>query len=179
MEQFANRSTTTLSSGINNVTTTIPVVDFTTFPGSTPFRIIIDSEVMLVTAGAGSNTWTAIRGYEGTSAVSHSSGAIVKHTLTAGGLIGFQRDLLTFNVDDFGVVGDGVTNDSAAISAAIAAMPSTGATLYFPPGFNCLIDSTIAITNSQLRLVGGAGAKFTASSAPSFNKITLWDLAEV
>lgn len=39
----------------------------------------------------------------------------------------------TINVKDYGAVGDGVTDDSAAIKAAEAALTS-GETLYFPPG---------------------------------------------
>lgn len=38
------------------------------------------------------------------------------------------------NVKGFGAKGDGVTDDTAAISAAIATMPSTGSVLYFPAG---------------------------------------------
>lgn len=40
---------------------------------------------------------------------------------------------LTVNVRDYGATGDGVTNDTAAINAAIVALASYG-TLYFPPG---------------------------------------------
>ena len=42
---------------------------------------------MLVTAGAGTLSWTVTRGIEGTTAASHSSGASVYHTLTAAGLL--------------------------------------------------------------------------------------------
>lgn len=38
------------------------------------------------------------------------------------------------NVKDYGAVGDGVTDDSTAILAAIAALPSSYGVLYFPPG---------------------------------------------
>ncbi len=38
------------------------------------------------------------------------------------------------NVKAFGAKGDGVTNDTAAITAAIKAIPATGGVLYFPPG---------------------------------------------
>ena len=39
----------------------------------------------------------------------------------------------TVSVKDFGAVGDGVTDDTAAIQAAYAAMPSRSS-LYFPSG---------------------------------------------
>ena len=38
------------------------------------------------------------------------------------------------NVFDFGAVGNGSTDDTAAIASAIAALPATGGTVYFPIG---------------------------------------------
>lgn len=38
------------------------------------------------------------------------------------------------NVKNFGALGDGTTDDGAAIAAAIAAIGSNGGTVYFPPG---------------------------------------------
>lgn len=38
------------------------------------------------------------------------------------------------NVKDYGAVGDGSTNDSAAVDSAVAALPAAGGILYFPPG---------------------------------------------
>lgn len=38
------------------------------------------------------------------------------------------------NVKHHGAKGDGVTNDATAIQAAVTALPSTGGTVYFPPG---------------------------------------------
>ena len=78
---------TTLSSGITNVATTIPVTATTGFPGSYPYTIIVDpdtvnEEIMTVTAGAGLNL-TATRGVGGTTGVSHSSGAVVQHGVYA------------------------------------------------------------------------------------------------
>lgn len=39
-----------------------------------------------------------------------------------------------FNVRLYGALGDGSTNDAAAIDAAVAAASATGGTVYFPPG---------------------------------------------
>lgn len=39
-----------------------------------------------------------------------------------------------FNVKDFGAVGDGKTDDSAAIKTAIQAAHEAGGTVYFPEG---------------------------------------------
>lgn len=82
-ELYANGATTTLSSGINNFVTSLSVVSATGFPTQAgQFRIIIDSEIILVTLVSGT-TFTIIRGAEGTTAASHSSGAIVTQILTA------------------------------------------------------------------------------------------------
>lgn len=49
-----------------------------------------------------------------------------------------KRDADVFNVKDFGAVGDGTTNDTAAIQAAVTAAlvstPNVRATIYFPVG---------------------------------------------
>jgi hypothetical protein len=50
------------------------------------FRLEVDSEVMLVTGGSSTTTWTVVRGVEGTTAATHASGASVYHVWTAGAL---------------------------------------------------------------------------------------------
>lgn len=90
-EQFANLAQTTLSGSMNGVVATLPATSNTGFPGAAQYRVRVDSEIMIVTAGAGTNTWTVTRGAEGTTATSHSSGAAVYHVLTAGAL-GGQSD---------------------------------------------------------------------------------------
>ncbi len=58
----------------------------------------------------------------------------------------------SISVKSFGAVGDGVTNDTAAVAAASAAVSAAGVTsggqarLYFPPG-TYLIDSLNVLTN--------------------------------
>ena len=49
------------------------------------------------------------------------------------------------NVLDFGAVGDGTTNDTAAIQAAINSLPTNGGAVYLPAG-NYLISSTLTQT---------------------------------
>jgi lysophospholipase L1-like esterase len=50
------------------------------------FRLEIDAEVMLVTGGSSTTTWTVVRGVEGSTAATHASGAPVYHVWTAAGL---------------------------------------------------------------------------------------------
>ena len=61
---------TTLSGAMNASQTTLSVASPSGFP-STAFRIRIDDEVMNVTGGFGTNTWTVTRGANGTTAASH------------------------------------------------------------------------------------------------------------
>jgi len=68
---------TVLSGSINNSATSITVSSPAGFPSSGSYGIIVGSEEMQVTAGAGTTTWTVTRGYKGTTAVWHPSGAIV------------------------------------------------------------------------------------------------------
>lgn len=57
------------------------------------------------------------------------------------------------NVKDFGAVGDGTTNDTTAIQAAITAASSVGDVVFFPNG-TYLISSTLTISVNRILLVG-------------------------
>jgi len=95
VEQFSNAPQTTLTSELaDGVDTSVDVASFAGFPAAAQYRILIESELMLVTAGAGTLTWTVTRGVEGTAAVAHSNGSTVTHVLTAGALAQFQTDTL-------------------------------------------------------------------------------------
>lgn len=83
-ENFSNEYESTLSAGIDADDTSLSVASATGAPTAN-FRIRIDDEYLLVTNVAGT-TFTVTRGIEGSTAVSHSSAAVVTHVLTAGGL---------------------------------------------------------------------------------------------
>ena len=98
---------TTLASGINNSTTTVTVASGTgsaLMGGVTlasgnvdQFTVAIDpdtnnEEIVFVTT-VSSDTLTVVRGRAGTTAVSHSSGATVKHVLTSDDLNSFESGL--------------------------------------------------------------------------------------
>lgn len=80
---------TTLSSNINNSTTSISVIDASTFPsGNLPFVIVVNrgtpsEEKILVSSRAGNIFTVANRGYDGSTANSHLSGVFVDHVLDA------------------------------------------------------------------------------------------------
>ena len=91
-EYFANDAETTLVDAIGADATTVIVLSADDFPAFAQYRIRIDNELLLVTAGAGSTTWTVTRGIEGTTAASHLSDSQVCQVLTAGALAQLKLD---------------------------------------------------------------------------------------
>lgn len=91
MEQFANLASTFLSGSISSGATSLVVVVPSVFPSTGNFRILIDSEIMLVTAVSGSN-FTVTRAQEGTTATAHNSGVAIVHVFTSGALAQFRAD---------------------------------------------------------------------------------------
>lgn len=90
-EKYTNNGASTLNGGINNSTTTVIVTSAASFPTTGNFRILIDSEIMLVTA-VSTNTFTVTRAHENTSAASHSDLAVVTHIFTAGAIDAIRSD---------------------------------------------------------------------------------------
>jgi hypothetical protein len=108
-EKFANNAATTLAAAITTTNgTSITVTSETGFP-AVQFRIIIDSEIMLVTTVA-TTTWTVARAQEGTTGATHLNGAPVTHILTAGGLAQTLTDTKSGLGD---VVGPASSTDNA------------------------------------------------------------------
>ena len=77
-----NFAETTLAAAVTDTTgTSITVTSSASFP-SAPFIIGIDTECMLVTNVSGT-TWTVTRGYESSTAATHSNGAPIYHDISA------------------------------------------------------------------------------------------------
>jgi len=77
------------------------------------------------------------------------------------------------NVMDYGAVGNGVANDTAAIQAAI----NTGAkSIYFPQG-TYLISSTLSITGSERNFFGNGGLKSSPVIQASTNTFPIFTAA--
>jgi hypothetical protein len=68
------------------------------------------------------------------------------------------------SVKDFGAVGDGITNDTAAIQAAIDFCSNTGTRTIYIPGGNYLISSTITLPSGVALLGEGYQAAFVDGS---------------
>ena len=59
------------------------------------------------------------------------------------------------NVKDFGAVGDGVTDDTAAIQAALDHVAANGGTLYFPAG--TYLSDSLQVTPTASFEINGFG----------------------
>lgn len=69
---------------------------------------------------------------------------------TVATMTGYLGNNAVFNVKDFGATGDGITDDTAAIQAALTAAGVSGGTVYFPAGTylvsaSLLFDSSVTI----------------------------------
>jgi hypothetical protein len=91
-EKFANNAQSNLAAAIAAGDTSLTVVNGSAFPASGTFRVLIDGEILLVTAVAG-NTFTVTRGAEGTTASAHANAAYVTHVLTAAALLNCPRSM--------------------------------------------------------------------------------------
>lgn len=98
--------------------TTMHVSSATGFPGSGNYLIQIDSEVIQVTGGQGTTTWTITRGTNGTSGASHALGAVVMEagTTVAGGGTGGGGQMLVHG--NFSVINLN-TNDSITFTVKV------------------------------------------------------------
>lgn len=77
-----------------------------------------------------------------------------------------------FSVTSYGAVGDGVTNDTAAVTAGLTAAITLGKALYFPPG-TYLISTRIALTGvsgTDQRLMMFANGDATIKMASTFTQ---------
>lgn len=71
---------TTLNGALTSGASSLTVRDAVGFPSlsaSGPFKVLIDTEVLSVTAGHGTTTWTVARAQDGTTAAAHADGATV------------------------------------------------------------------------------------------------------
>ncbi len=66
-------------------------------------------------------------------------------------LVGVKNIPDIVNALEYGVKGDGATDDTAALEAACAA--AIGRTLLIPPGINCLVNSTVDFDDANTRII--------------------------
>lgn len=176
VEQFANNATTAVVSGgltapASGTVETWAVASPAAFPTAsasatppTQFHIgdpALPSELIAVTATSG-GTWTVTRGAEGTIPVAHSPGFSVTQDVSAGWLAQVMQALVSqtawYNVRQYGAVGNGSADDTAAIQAAMnACAAGGGGTVYFPGGSAYKITSALTWTSTAPLYMLGDG----------------------
>jgi hypothetical protein len=162
--QFANYAKTALATAINAVQTSINVASSTGFPvltaGQSFYATLVDylsyttgtqppgqREIVKVTAIAAA-VWTITRAQDGTAAQTWNAGDIIELRANAQTFRDAMSQAgLPLNVKvDYGAVGDGVVDDTAAINSAIAAANLSGQSIFFPAGRYKLTATPTAIT---------------------------------
>ena len=105
-----------------------------------------------------------------------NSTAIATGSTTARSLANRFADVV--NVKDFGAVGDGVADDTAAINSAIAYLNTNNGILFFPAGIYKVIGALTAITKAGCSILGsGRGATVIANASASGNTMTIQGLS--
>ena len=78
---------TTVTGNITNSQTSVVVSAVVGFPSSFPYILALDynasSEELVKVTGSSGTTLTIVRAFNGTTAVSHNTGAVVRHVITA------------------------------------------------------------------------------------------------
>lgn len=95
-ERLANNAETTLASAVLPADGTISVSNASAFPTEGDFRIVVNNELMLVTAVSGT-TFTVTRGIEGTNTSNHAAGDPLANVITEEGF----KQLIREAVDPF------------------------------------------------------------------------------
>jgi hypothetical protein len=124
-EQFKNAASNQLNGAINNSTTSVTVDDGSVFPSVGNFRILIDTEIMLVTARSG-NVLTVVRGQESTAAASHADDAKVTHIVTQASLLRALKDNVPFADSSRPILGSLTAADGSILTASSFAWVNQG-----------------------------------------------------
>lgn len=145
--------------------------------GADQFTVAIDpdtanEEIVFVTAAA-SDTFTIVRGRAGTTAVSHSSGATVKHVLTSDDLNAFEAGLnqtLPFNAQSGTTYTLALTDAGDVVTltngSAITVTVPLNSSVAFPIGTQITLAQMGA---GQVTVAGAVGV--TVYAADSFLKL--------
>ena len=145
---------------------TVTTTSVTAFPGAlaagTPPTIFhvadpaLPSETIAVTNVSGT-TWTVTRGVDGTTPVAHTAGFTVYQVVSAGAL-GMFPQVYSVRSVTYGAKGDGSTDDTTAIQAALTACRlAGGGTVYVPEG-TYIVSSMLQIGSGTTLQGAGAGA---------------------
>ena len=123
-------------------------------------------EIVKATARVG-DTGTIARAQEGTTAQSFAAGSRFELRVTAQSVLDTGRYSETVSVKDYGAVGDEITDDTAAIQAAL----DSGALSVFVPTGVYIVSSTLLLKTRGQRLYGEGGNYYFAGTRQWYGSI--------
>ena len=186
---------TTLASSINNSTTSMTVATGTattllggvTVVANSQFTVAIDpdtinEEIVFITAGPSGDTFTIDRAEAGSSAVSHSTGATVKHVLTSDDLTAFAAGISPVSTLAFSGSTSGTTTLQATAVAGtntLSLPPTTTDTLAGIAATQTLTNKTLTSPKINLTLNAQTGTTYTLVAADSGKLVTSSNAAAV
>ena len=157
---------TTLSSGVTSGAASLTVAATTGFP-SPDFTLVLDpgtvSEELVLVTGVGGTTLTVTRGYDGTTAVAHDAGAVVRHVHSAKDFKD-SRDHEAATADVHGVIGPLATPSGVVAQFAGSAAP-TG---WLLADGSAVSRTTYAALFSVIGTTYGAGDGSSTFNVPNF-----------
>jgi hypothetical protein len=179
---------TTLASTINSAVTSMTVATGTattllggvTLTANTQFTVALDpdtanEEIVFITAGPSGDTFTISRGEAGSAAVSHSTGATVKHVLTSDDLTAFAAGISPVASLGFSGSTSGITTLQATAIAGtntLSLPPTTTDTLAGIAATQTLTNKTLTAPKINLSLNAQTGTTYTLVAADSGKLVT-------
>jgi hypothetical protein len=133
---LSSSTPTTLTAAVAATDTTISVASFADFPATNNFTIQVGGEFMVVTAGAGTATWTVVRGADGSTAAAHALGDSVYQEYTTEAVLAATQLAADLGPSPY--------FDTSVSVASAAGFPATN-------GF------TIKVGNEYMVVTAGAG----------------------
>ena len=156
---------TTLASGITNAANSMTVSSLVGFPASFPYVVAVDynaaSEELILVTNAVGTTLTITRGFNGSTAVAHSTGAVVRHVIVAQDLTDAQTHY------DATTSVHGITDTSTLVTAS-GSQTLTNKTIN--AANNTL---TGVVTTLNLTLNAQTGTTYTLASTDVNKLVTL------
>src|SRR5574340_128550 len=145
----------TVTTALTSTATSIPLNSVTGLPGALPYKVVLEpgtaSEEIVKVTGIAGLSLTVTRGWDGTSAVAHASGAAARHMLTA-------EDLTLSRTHEAATAAHGTVGNVVGTSdtQALTNKDLSGAGNVFPASLATLTGAQ-ALTNKDLT---GAGNTF-------------------
>lgn len=183
-DTFANNAVSSVAGGAGGSGTSLLSTDTTLllptgigakYPATGPFMLLIGYlsgayELVKCTARSG-DSMTIARGQEGSTAQTWPVGTQVEQIISAGNLTNLWAAInrgRLYNVLDYGATGNGTTDDTTAIQAAITAAQTAGGGTVYVPGGTYLISATLNVTTDNVQIIGAGWSSQILASAVSF-----------